>query len=152
VQLLGNRYWSEFLSETAGQRVVARFDPQDLHAGLHIYTGDGRYLGFAECVELVGFDDTEKARERARNVKLLNRGVRMQAEAEVRLSASDVAAALPSPETPVPATPAVTRIAFDRNAAPAVSRDMEREEDTDMLRRVAANVTVLADIKRREDL
>lgn len=151
IELLGNRYWSGFLSELTGQKVVVRFDPQDLHGGLHVYTGDGRYLGFAECLEAVGFEDTDKARETARAVKLFRRGVKMQAEAEIRLSPKDVADALPRPEDAKPLAPSVTRVSFNGNAALKPRTDQVVDEDAEMIRRVGGNVTVLAERKRQEN-
>lgn len=44
---LGGEYWSDWMSEYAGQRVVARFDPEDLHAGVYVYGLDGGFLGHA---------------------------------------------------------------------------------------------------------
>jgi putative transposase len=95
LRLMGNRYFAEFLHLHMGERVAARFDPDFLHDGLHIYTMDGRYLGHAPVVEPVGFDDADKAREHARAKRLWLRGVKMQREAEVRMSAAAVAALVP---------------------------------------------------------
>ncbi|MEM7507663.1 MAG: transposase domain-containing protein [Pseudomonadota bacterium] len=70
----GNKYWSDWCVDIAGQKVTARFDPDDLHAGLHVYAQDGRYLGHVECKEPVGFFDIEGgkalSRERARTRRL----------------------------------------------------------------------------------
>lgn len=150
IELLGNRYWSEFLSATTGKRVLVRFDPQDLHAGIHVYTNDNRYLGFAACLEATGYEDSGKARDQARAVKQFRRGVKMQAEAEIRMSAADVAAALPAPDDTRPLMPSVTRVAFDRNAAIAMDAEFEPEADDGLIRNIGANVTVLAERKRRE--
>lgn len=150
IELLRNRYWSGFLSELTGQKVVVRFDPQDLHAGLHVYTGDGRYLGFAECLEAVGYEDAGQARETARAVKQFKRGVKMQAEAEIRLTAKDVADALPAPEDTRPLAPSVTRVSFNGNAALKPRPEPAADEDAELIRRVGGNVTVLAERKRQE--
>ena len=67
ITLLNNRYWSEFLHERRGQKVVVRFDPQRLHDDLHVYRLDGAYLGAAKCVDRVGFgDEGQGAGTRAR--------------------------------------------------------------------------------------
>ncbi|MFI0477431.1 transposase domain-containing protein [Paracoccus jiaweipingae] len=60
-----NRYWSDWMNEFAGQELVARFDPEDLHAGAYIYRPTGEFMGFAECKEKVGFFDVASARDTA---------------------------------------------------------------------------------------
>nr|WP_294547613.1 transposase domain-containing protein [uncultured Rhodopila sp.] len=103
IRLEGNRFWAEFLAGQRGARVSVRFDPQSLHDDLHVYGLDGRYLGAAPCVEAVGFDDAEAARahNRARNAWL--RGVRMQAEAERKMTIGQVAELLPGAPAAAPA-------------------------------------------------
>ncbi|MGC9368673.1 MAG: Mu transposase C-terminal domain-containing protein [Paracoccaceae bacterium] len=62
IRFLGNEYWSPWLHAHVGEKVVARFDPADLRAGLHLYALDGGYLGLAECKVAAGFFDLEEAR------------------------------------------------------------------------------------------
>lgn len=103
LKLMGNRYFGEFLHLHMGDKVAARFDPDFLHDGLHVYSMDGRYLGHAPVVEPVGFDDADKAREHARARKQWLRGVKLQRDAEVRMSQAQVAALVPlnlGPEAP----------------------------------------------------
>lgn len=66
LKLFENSYWSDWMNEFVGQKVVARFDPEDLHAGLFIYALTGEYLGPAECREKVGFFDLVGAKMAAR--------------------------------------------------------------------------------------
>lgn len=61
-----NFYWSEWMSEIAGQEVVARFNPENLHEGAHIYSLAGEFLGYADCSKKVGFFDIASARAAAR--------------------------------------------------------------------------------------
>lgn len=65
IRFMGNEYHSDWMYEIAGDKVVARFDPADLRAGLHIYALDGRYLGDAECKLAAGFFDIDEARQHA---------------------------------------------------------------------------------------
>jgi len=65
-KLFDNSYWSDWMNEYVGQKVVARFDPEDLHAGLFIYSLSGEFLGPAECREKVGFFDLVGAKTAAR--------------------------------------------------------------------------------------
>ena len=72
-------YWSDWMSQHAGQKVIARFDPEDLHAGLYIYSLDGEFMGFAECRVKAPFFDLasaealskDKARRRKEQRQLL---------------------------------------------------------------------------------
>jgi len=66
VRLMGNEYWSDWMHEIAGQRVIVRFDPADLHAGVHVYAADNRYLGAADCHQKAGFLSVEEARSHAK--------------------------------------------------------------------------------------
>lgn len=66
IRIYGNFYHSPWMSQRASEAVVARFDPEDLHSGLHIYANSGEYLGFAECQQKVGFFDLVGAKEEAR--------------------------------------------------------------------------------------
>ncbi|MBR9766799.1 MAG: transposase, partial [Rhodobacteraceae bacterium] len=91
-----NGYWSDWMNELAGQEVVARFNPEDLHAGAHIYSLAGEFLGFAECQEKSEFFDLASAeaaaRERRRNIK-----AQRQAAKELRpISVGGLASALDS--------------------------------------------------------
>src|SRR3546814_8885103 len=48
IQLAGNRYWAPELVELAGQAVTIRFDPEQLHAPIHVYDRAGRFLVTAD--------------------------------------------------------------------------------------------------------
>jgi putative transposase len=45
------------LIDHAGKKLVAKFDPQRLHEGVHVYSLDGRYICFAACDRPAGFND-----------------------------------------------------------------------------------------------
>ncbi|MBY6091046.1 transposase domain-containing protein [Maritimibacter alkaliphilus] len=62
-----NGYWSEWMNEFAGQEVIARFNPEDLHAGAYIYSPKGEFLGFAACQEKSEFFDLASAKAAARD-------------------------------------------------------------------------------------
>lgn len=65
IRIHENEYWSDWMNEFAGQDMIARFDPEDLHAGVYIYRLTGEFMGFAECKAKVGFFDMASAREAA---------------------------------------------------------------------------------------
>ena len=85
VMLHGNRYWSEELAMISGERVTVRFDPDDLHAPIHVYSRDGRYLCSAPVIEATGFLDVAAAKE-----------TRAKIAAEQLLDAAQIAALAPS--------------------------------------------------------
>lgn len=133
VRLLGNRFWAEFMAGAVGQKVIARFDPQDLMAGIHVYRMDGGYLGHAECIEAAGFNDVAAAREHASKRRSWIRMQKEMAALETQLGIEQVAALL-SDHEPAPAPEAhVLRIAGNlavRAAAQPEADPDEIEEDS----------------------
>lgn len=97
VRLSGNRYWSEAIAPHAGKKLVLRFDPEQLHTSVEVYTLAGVHLGAADCIAAVGFADTNAAREHARAKKEFARATKTQLQAERRMDAATIAAQLPSP-------------------------------------------------------
>lgn len=111
---LANRYWSANLVDYAGRMVAARFDPQRLHEGVHVYTADGRYLCFAECDRPAAFNDQLAGRERNRARNAYMRSVKEARAAVQRMDVLDVVKARAgdgSPVIPAPAAPARSIIA-----------------------------------------
>ena len=132
VHLMGNRYWSEPISRYAGHQITARFDPDALHEGLHVYSRDGAFIGYAPCFEAAGFNDTQAAREQQRAWKAWKKAQREMLNAERRLSAAEVAKGLPAgeDETPTPAPSVVKPASFGRgNAAPALQAEQANDAD-----------------------
>tara|TARA_R110002072_G_scaffold302699_1_gene487409 strand:+ start:3011 stop:5185 length:2175 start_codon:yes stop_codon:yes gene_type:complete len=95
--MLQNRFWADFLLDHTGQKLVVRFDPQNMHKGLHVYRLDGGYLGFAQIWEAAGFNDIEAAQKHNRNRKKLRNAHKQQLEAERSMGVEDLAAYLPVP-------------------------------------------------------
>ena len=62
-----NRYHHPDLLDRAGSRVVARFDPGDLHSAVHAYDSEGRWLCEARCLMPVGFQDQATAKDYERS-------------------------------------------------------------------------------------
>ena len=106
VELEGNRYWSDKLHAFRGERIVVRFDPDALHDDAHLYTTTGDYIGAAECVAPVGFQDVEAARRHAQAKRSWMRATREAMQAERRMGIAAVADMLdkiepePEPERP----------------------------------------------------
>ena len=61
----GNTFYSDWMVEIAGEKVVVRFDPADFAQGLHVYDLSNRYLGHAAPREMAGFFDMAEARDHA---------------------------------------------------------------------------------------
>lgn len=121
LRFMKNEYWAPWLHDIAGERVVARFDPADLHSGLHVYALDGGYLGHAECRQAVGYFDVDEGRAHERARKQWMRAERAQLDAARRLRVADISAHLdgaPAPKRPAPPAEAeVVRPVFRSPAA-----------------------------------
>jgi putative transposase len=140
LHLLGNRYHDPALIELVGTAVTLRFDPDDLHRPAHIYRADGSFVCVAECIADVGFGDSEAAREHARSVKQRRKGIKLQAEAERRIDAAQIArdlAALPPPETDA-LSPRVIRPLFGRGNTAAALAPVYRNREEEDERLIAA--------------
>ncbi|KAF0674423.1 Mu transposase C-terminal domain-containing protein, partial [Profundibacterium mesophilum] len=102
--LHGNSYWSDWMSELAGTKIVARFDPEHLHDAVSLYALDGRYLGEAACEVAAGFFDASSAQAAARRKGQINRAQKRLAKALAPLSAKDIARGLEETSAPEPET------------------------------------------------
>lgn len=135
-----NAYWCEHLPQYAGRKVAAHYDPDNLHAGVHVYSLDGRYLFAADHIPRAAFGDTTSGREwskfRRRNAKankeIADNAVRMDAlerEALYQASKKDQ-----KPEPPTAAADStVVRGHFQRTPDP--QRDALKRTGTDDHRR-----------------
>ncbi|MGL6429846.1 MULTISPECIES: transposase domain-containing protein [Aeromonas] len=91
-----NRYYHPDLAEYAGQKVVARFDPQRLHEAVIVTTLTGLHICEAVCQEKVAFGDTQQAREHKRKRTQFVKANKAAALAQKGMSAMEAAALLPS--------------------------------------------------------
>ncbi|MEL6586792.1 MAG: transposase domain-containing protein [Pseudomonadota bacterium] len=121
IRFQGNHYYSPFLFNHAGKKVVARFDPENLHAGLEIYTAKGEHLGHAPVQEAEGFFDMEAAKETSRERRRIKKAQKALADQLSPLGVDDVASALRklSPEQATRVDARVVEGRFgDRNPIP----------------------------------
>ncbi len=95
-----NRYHAAELTELIGQKIVVRFDPQDLHEYVYIYSLDGQYICNAPCVDATGFGDTVAGREFSRARKQWMRAAKEATKAETKMSILDIAGKLPELDQP----------------------------------------------------
>ena len=153
LKLMSSRYWAEWMYRIAGQKVAARFDVDDLHAGLHIYDLDGAYLGHAPCLEKGGFLDVEDARTHARKRKQYIRSVKKLAQAEKDLSDAEIAARVRAAGTPAPPDlpPAdVVKLVTGHAKAPKPTRSRQTLDEVEAQERLNAGITRLADRRPAE--
>ena len=143
LRLLGNRYEAEALLAYRGRRVMVRFDPAFVQEDLHVYALDGLYIGAAPCVEAVGFNDAEAARQQARKVAKFVTAAREMRKAELSMTPADVAAALPrSGQAPAPETK-IVRPVFGTRGANALAPAEEPDGHTEITRRFLSSVAQL---------
>ncbi len=132
IHLLGNRYHDPALSRITGRRVVVRFDPDRLHAPVHVYLANGDFFVTAECWADTGFGDTEAARRQAAADKMRRKGIRLLTEAEKRISAEQNARDMADLERPdgAPPAPQVIRPIFGNTALKPITMPAEEEPET----------------------
>ncbi|MBW4708659.1 Mu transposase C-terminal domain-containing protein [Roseobacter sp. YSTF-M11] len=129
----GNVYHSAWMSQHPSLRVVARFDPEDLHAGIYIYDADGAFLGHAECQQEVGFFDLTEARELAAQKARIKRAEKALVDAHKPHSVTEVAerrdARAPAPSEPLEAKVVAPVFGTRRAAMPNRPPAYEAPED-----------------------
>jgi len=102
--LPANRYHHVGLLEHSGRNLVARFDPDDLHNGVHVYDLQGRWICLAECLMPVGFASSAaaKAHHRAKQQQQRATKAELAALKKMRELLTDYAVPhRPSPEVEV---------------------------------------------------
>jgi hypothetical protein len=121
-----NRYGCDALHEHMGTKVVARFDPQQLHEAVHLYTLDNRYIGQADCIQAAGFGDTEAGRRHNRARREWMRATKAAAAQQQRMSTEEAARLLPDQleSEDVPDTKVIEGV-FKR----AAGSDLEPDDD-----------------------
>jgi len=113
IKLMGNRYWADFLHAHMGQKLVIRFDPDNLHAGIHVYRLDGSYLDKANVVEAVGFSDADAARDHGRKRKQFMNNNKANLALHKTLTGQEIADQLPTPPNMPPMENTLARPVFN---------------------------------------
>ncbi|QQQ19705.1 Mu transposase C-terminal domain-containing protein [Brevundimonas vitis] len=126
-----NIYWSPAMSALAGQRVIVRFDPDDLHSEVHVYSLNNAYLASAPLQERTGFLDVAAAGRRARQEGELRRNTKRQTELLGLMQGEKLAALLASdPKGPMPVSPKVVRPVRARGQMAAALKPVTQEAFT----------------------
>ncbi|MCR9218965.1 MAG: Mu transposase C-terminal domain-containing protein [Alphaproteobacteria bacterium] len=150
VHLLGNRFWSKLLSNHVGEKLTVRFDPDNLHAGVHLYRRDGAYLGFAEVLEAVGFDSVDAARDHNRKRREFVRSARRAAELEQEMSIEEWVRMQPEIEPPPPPAARTVRMVAGA-AAPARAIAQQANEEADATQEDYAAMTNVLRLVEAQD-
>lgn len=140
VRLSGNRYWNETLSDHMGQKVLLRFDPNNLHGQVSVYALNGQHICDADCIHKTGFADKTAAKEHATAKRQHKKHTKKAAEAEVRMNMAELQDQLsetsPPPENLPPA----------KVIQPIFNRQEKAAEQTVPLKRTGTD-----DAQARED-
>lgn len=129
ISFMGNKYWSPWLHDVAGKKIIARFDPADLWAGLHVYGLDGRYLGRVDCQDKSGHFDVAEGSAHNKARRQWMKAEKVSAEAHRKYRAAELGqlldAAAPPPVAPVAAK--VIQPLFGQRPAPKPAADPAAE-------------------------
>lgn len=115
IGLLGNRYWSPECGKHLGEKVVVRYDPEDLLAPVHVYSLDSRYLFAAEIEADVAFTDAKSAHKAGKRRREYTQAVKNAAAALDLRDAAEIAALQAVTEATEMPEPTVIRPVRHRN-------------------------------------
>lgn len=110
IHMLGNRYWAPALNAHQNERVVVRFDPDNLHEAVRVYDASDRFICAADCVSDVGFYDIRAAREQARNETAYLKALKDEQAALAALSPDQLGDLYGGGKVPDEATPPQPKI------------------------------------------
>ncbi|MEP7221539.1 MAG: transposase domain-containing protein [Novosphingobium sp.] len=130
VQLFRNAYHTPEMVALRGQKVIVRFDPENLHSSVFIYRRTGEYLCEAPILSKVGFLDQQGAVEQGRAEANVRKQARKYVEAqnlltERRMAELAKACAEPDDEVPRP-KPGAARMV--RPMGPTVAQLKPRQQ------------------------
>lgn len=131
VHLAGNRYWSEAQCEHQGKFVELRFDPEALHAGVHVFALDGSPLGFAPCVAALGHGTSEAVRKAMAAQRSWLKKSKELLAAELARDALALPHALPPVPTPAPPSAAVVKLHIPKRKATPVPEPAAPEQSAE---------------------
>lgn len=144
----GNEFYADWLHEHAGARLIIRFDLAAFHDGIHVYSQDNAYLGFAPCRQAVGFFDADEAKSITRMRKAWMNAEKAALAAHRSLTAAEVGRMLDdaAPEPLAPVQAKVVKGVFGKGkglpqrpqSAPAISADDIAQGQVAMITDLAA--------------
>lgn len=134
ISFQGNRYWSRELNQYAGKKLIVRFDPDALKAGIKVYDLDDSFICEAPCIEDTGFDSRDAARLHKRARRDHVKAVEAERAAHKTLVDRELAELIYPGGKPVapdvqPVRPAVTRLPTRGNLAVVPSQDIMSDDE-----------------------
>ncbi|MEJ2756640.1 MAG: transposase, partial [Gammaproteobacteria bacterium] len=139
-----NRYFAPELQALGEvkQKIIVRFDPDNLHERVYCYTLDNRFLCTADLLDSAGFGDTAAARLHCKTRRQWLKACKEAAQAEITMNTLEVAEKIAAPLLPDPVvsaviTPVHSAIALPTNKqAPATPIFTETTQDKETRARV----------------
>lgn len=125
IQFGDNRYWCEELTNHRSSKLTVRFDPDNLHSAVWVYTLDGAFICKAPCIAATGFNDTQAAREHARQRNRFKRAAKEQLKAMHNMSALE--ATIPNVSVEQPDTIHIRMDAVSANESRAKTEPLNAE-------------------------
>lgn len=116
ITLFKNLYWSEWMSEIAGQKVTARFNPEDLHEGAYLYSMAGEFIGYAACRHKSQFRDIASAKALAKENRRRAKDFKARVAEHRQIPLEHLGAKLNSLATSQASLPEATVVQLDRLA------------------------------------
>ena len=123
-----NRYLASELIATGHRKVVVKFDPQDLHNKVWVYSLDGVFLAEAKCTDAVAFGDKAKGREHDKARKQMVKAVKAQAKATLTMNAQEAARLQPQFEEEAPLEPKIIEL-YRREGNTVRKQDVLEDEE-----------------------
>lgn len=121
-----NRYWAEGLYGHVGKRLLARYDPTNLHGDIRLFDHSGRFVCSAGCLMPGGFGDAADAashnRARREFVRLHRRAEMARARADRHL-ADEVASSETGGQDAAPCQAEVAGLPKRRRKRPETATD-----------------------------
>jgi transposase InsO family protein len=140
----GNRYQNLKLAEHLGEKVMVRFDPDNLHNDVYVYRLDGRFICEAECIERTGFNDTQAARIFNRNRRGMIKATKERQRFLNEMSIDELAASLPQIEKHQAPEPDVIKLVG--NGDPQINNnDIEEADNNAFFENLGTGLRVVND-------
>lgn len=127
-----NRYEATDLIGTHHKKVVVKFDPNQLHETVWVYTLDGQFLAEAICTERVAFGDKATGREHDKARKQFVKAQKAAAKAQQTMTAQQVAELMPETEDEAPPKPSIIEIVRAEGNALKKEQIIVNEDDDDI--------------------
>ncbi|MBE2896766.1 DDE endonuclease [Pasteurellaceae bacterium HPA106] len=139
-----NRYLCADLIGSLHKRVVVKFDPQDLHNTVWVYSLDGVFLGEAICQERVAFGDKAAGREHDKARKQFVKGEKIKAKAQLTMTVQEAARYQPELDEQDPPEPKIIElIQTYGNTQKKVQVPLDEDEESEFEQNWAKGLALL---------